>query len=69
MWSPPPRPPTVHVGGERVRRDVDSEDVRRVHPDLPSTPAARLAHQAACDAAAYEQVRERFPALTPPRNG
>lgn len=60
------RPPPVKVDDAGVRHDVLSDDVRRVHPDLPSTPAARNAHLARCDAKAYASIRARFPDFTPP---
>jgi hypothetical protein len=58
----------VGDGGDAPpRRDVDSDEMRRVHPDLPQTSSSdRLAHLHRCDDAAYEAVRDRFPLLTPP---
>lgn len=63
------RPPPLRVDDDApVRRDVDSDDVRRVHPELSNLKAssARHAHLQACDERAYERVRTRFPLLTPP---
>ena len=67
--TPAPRPPSIAVDDDApLRRDVDSVDMRRVHPDLPvdATPDDRNAHQRACDARAYERIRARFPAFRPP---
>ncbi len=54
--------------GDEIRHDICSDDMRRVHPDLPSggTPKEREFHMIKCDLRAYSFVRERFPALTPP---
>lgn len=60
---------TVWVADDApVRRDVDSEDMRRVHPEISSasTPDERNAHLWKCDALAYASVKKHFPALTPP---
>ena len=66
---PYPRPPPLRVDDSLdspVRRDVDSEEVRRVYPDLPRPASAqeRARHLRACDAEAYE--RERGVAFPPP---
>ena len=50
------------------RRDIDSEEVRRVYPDLPRAGSAadRLQYLHARDERAYDDVRTRFPQLVPP---
>ena len=64
------RPPPVAVDDAAdapVRRDVNSDDVRRVHPDLPQNATARRAYLARCDAKAYEDsVLSQFPTFVPP---
>ena len=61
------RPPPVTVDDRHpLRSDTDSDEMRRVHPDLPGDPRARLLHQERCDWAAYRRISERFPSLTPP---
>jgi hypothetical protein len=61
---------TVDVGDDEdgIRHDIRSDDMRRVHPDLPShgTPTERDFHLLKCDLRAYSTVRRRFPLLTPP---
>ena len=49
-----------------MRTDVDSDDVRTVHPDLPDTPHARNEYLARRDDIAYGEVCQRFPQLLPP---
>ena len=67
--APPRRPPPVQVDDSLdspVRRDIDSEDVRRVHPDLPRECARlRAEYVLACDRRALE--REWCVAFAPPR--
>jgi hypothetical protein len=61
------RPPTVVVDDDApLRRDVNSDTVRRVYPDLPATADARNAYLAARDQRAYRAIAARFPRLTPP---
>lgn len=64
------RPPPVDVGdgdATPLRQDVRSADMARVHPDLPSTPSARLRHLRACDARAFATLRRRDgPSFRPP---
>lgn len=61
------RPPNVVVDDDVVRRDIDSDDMRRVHPDLPlDDPKKRMAHQQCCDLMAYRSIRNAFPGFTPP---
>jgi hypothetical protein len=59
-----PRPPPVRVDDEEMRHDVRSEDMRRVHPDLPASPHGRLRHVAQCDAVAYERECARLRRLS-----
>jgi hypothetical protein len=60
-------PPPLYVDDDApIRHDVDSDDVRRVHPDLPSTAQGRLEHLRRCDDLAFASVCERFPELCPP---
>lgn len=69
MWKADvaPPPPLEVDDDAPVRRDVDSDDVRRVHPDLPEGDAdARRAHQARCDADAYERERCTATLVPPP---
>lgn len=51
-----------------LRRDTDSDDVRRVYPDLPTSgdTLARNRYAARRDWDAYVSIRDRFPAFTPP---
>lgn len=61
-----PRPAPIEVG-EKLRRDIQSEDVRRVHPDLPmGSSAERREHLRRCDERAYRAIEATFPAMTPP---
>jgi hypothetical protein len=61
------RPPMLFVDDDApMRCDVDSDDVRRVYPDLPATVEGRLAHLRLCDDLAFSSVRDRFPELLPP---
>jgi hypothetical protein len=70
MPDVPLRPPPLAVADEGIRRDVDSDDVRRVHPDLPPSSAdARFSHLCACDERAYATIRDRLPHFTPPSRG
>lgn len=66
------RPPPVLIDPPdgSVRRDVSSDDVRRVHPDLPlhGTPEDRRSYLRRCDREAYDTIRLRHPGFTPPRN-
>lgn len=61
------RPPNVVVDDDVLRRDIDSDDMRRVHPDLPlDDPKKRLVHQQCCDLRAYGTIRHSLPDFTPP---
>ena len=51
---------------EKFRTDLDSDDVRRVHPNLPETPFGRLQYLRACDWEAYESIRDKYPNFSPP---
>ena len=62
-------PPAAVETGSAFRHDILSADVRRVHPDLPDSPGARLRHVAECDARAYETIREELPLFRPPGGG
>ena len=55
------RPPPVRVDDGDVRRDVDSDDVRRVYPRLPATPAECNAMLRALDLDAYRATPSAFP--------
>ena len=59
-------PPLVLDAAEGCRRDVDSDDVRRVYPELPRTAHARNALLRARDLAAYRAIAHDFPDFTPP---
>lgn len=60
-------PPLEDVGADSVRSDLKSEDMLRVHPDLPSnTPAARHMHLKTCDMLAYRRIQGDYPDLLPP---
>ena len=61
---PRPRPVCVDDDGA-VRHDIHSEDMRRVHPDLPSTVEGRQRHVARCDDAAYARERASLPPEPP----
>ena len=50
-----------------MRHDINSDDMRDVHPDLPMGGAVdRLAHLERCDMEAFESIRESFPEFLPP---
>ena len=51
---------TVVVDDTVFRHDILNDDVRRVHPDLPTTPGSRGRHLAECDARAYETIRREY---------
>lgn len=66
------RPPNlhyVHVDDTGIRHDINSDDMRRVHPDLPKTCEGRLKHVRSCDERAYQTIRDQFPCFTPPGYG
>ena len=54
------------VDDDTIRHDINSDDVRRVYPDLPSTPVERLGFLKDCDRQAYERIRNQYPLLRPP---
>lgn len=60
------RPPTLFIPPHRLRHDIDSEEMRRVHFDLPSTAQGRISHLQQCDMKAYNEIKDSFPGLTPP---
>jgi len=58
--------PCIKVDDNHFRHDIVSDDVKRVHPDLPDTPEKRLAHQHKCDVEAYDTIKKDFPLFLPP---
>lgn len=62
------RPAPIVTDDEVVRRDIDSDDMRRVHPDLPSTTEGRLQHVIECDWNAYQSITATHPLFFPPRS-
>ena len=62
------RPPPIVTDDNLVRRDILSDDVRRVHPDLmvDGTAEERREHQHRCDLRAYERIRHLYPLWMPP---
>ena len=62
------RPAPLDVDDDApMRHDILSDDVRRVHPDLPFTNARdRMSHQHTCDRDAYASIVATFPGFTPP---
>ena len=67
LRSPAPPPPLVVDDDHPVRRDVCSETVRRVYPDLPvhGTARDRQNYLDELDRRAYEEIRHVFPSLKP----
>ena len=71
------RPPPVTVDDDHiVRCDLHSNDVQITYPNLPTSTqwdrhreyvAARAAHLAMCDIAAYHKICDKFPHFCPPR--
>ena len=60
-------PPLEHIDSDVIRSDLKSEDVRRVHPDLPVTTSTdRHRHLKECDMLAYDRIRDSYPDLLPP---
>jgi hypothetical protein len=52
------RPPPLVVDDDHFRHDIDSDDVRRVYPDLPTGDAReRLLFLERCDMRAFEAQR------------
>jgi len=52
---------------DKVRRDINSEEMRSVHPDLPTGVVVdRVTHLIRCDQEAYETIRDKFPGFVPP---
>ena len=49
-----------------VRRDVDSDDVRRTHPELPCSYQERIRYLMSLDLEAYAEIKHQFPDFTPP---
>lgn len=61
------RPSPLRVNDDApLRRDTDSEDMRRIFPDLPSTAHDRNVLLSQCDRLAYDTIRHDFPQFTPP---
>ena len=63
-----PPPPLVVDDESRVRRDIESDDVRRTFPDMPvqCTSAQRNAFLSRLDQRAYDSIRGTTPGFTPP---
>lgn len=59
---------TIELDEDHFHHDILSDDVQRVHPELPSLGSAqqRYAHQHECDVRAYNTIKQRFPGFTPP---
>lgn len=59
---------TVEVNDEHFHQDILSDDVKRVHPDLPlnGTPEERREYQHRRDMDAYCTIKSSFPLFTPP---
>lgn len=57
----------VSVGEGEVRRDYESDDVRRVYPDLPKDSSRRNAFVERCDNDAYLKIKDIFPGFRPRR--
>ena len=77
MPFPEPRPPPLQVPDDeeddRLHTELDSEDMRSIHPELWNAYCEggtnlRLHHLRVCDDAAYDTIRHRFPLFTPPRH-
>ena len=76
MPFPEPRPPPLQVPDDeededRLYTELDSEDIRSVHPELWNAYGGtnqRLHHLRLCDDAAYDTIRHQFPFFTPPRH-
>ena len=63
------RPPSLLDTGEydtAVRRDLNSDDVRCVYPDLPATQRDRRVFFVTLDERAYDRIRHSYPKLVPP---
>ena len=61
------RPPPIEVDDEECRRDIESDEMRKVNPDLPSGDSrARIDFLVQCDYDAYCHIRNDFPAFLPP---
>jgi hypothetical protein len=59
---------TIEVNDEHFHQDILSDDVKRVHPDLPlnGTPEERREYQHRRDMDAYRTIKSSFPRFTPP---
>lgn len=78
MPFPEPRPPPLQIPDDeedvdRLHTELDSEDIRSVHPELWNAhyeggTNLRLHHLRVCDDAAYDTIRHQFPLFTPPRH-
>lgn len=65
------RPPPVRTDDDDSaprRRDTDSDDVRRIYPDLPQE-GDRNSFLSRCDHTAYDSIRLQFPKFHPPGRG
>ena len=62
----PCRPPFLSIPSHEIRHDINSDDMRRVHFDLPDTPQGRMEHVLRCDKKAYDSIKTRYPRFTPP---
>lgn len=66
----------VEVGGEEIRSDINSENVKDVYPKLPVDEnnwslhkeyvELRKKHLKDIDDKAYESIKENFPDFKPP---
>ena len=58
----------VQVEDHSVRRDYISDDMRRVHPNLPVDGSSndRAVYLTNCDNTAYLSICKQFPHFTPP---
>ena len=62
--------PTVVVDDDApLRQDIDSDEARLAHPDLPDSPRARNRYLQARDRDAYATIRARVPGMVPPQEG
>ena len=62
------RPSPLHVDDDApMRQDTDSEDIRRIFPDLPASAHGRNMLLAQCDRIAYDTIRHAFPGFMPAR--
>jgi hypothetical protein len=68
------RPPNIQVNDEQVRHDINSDDIRRIFPDLPVHEDFRIGAKMRIqylkekDLDAYNTIRDNFPDFRPPGN-